>query len=503
MPKNQWHIFVTILIFFSIFIGTATQAEQDKIGVVINNGNPTTDSHYVALKLYAPAGTTQMRISNDGNFDTVPWEPYVREKKWSLDFSAKPPTVFVEFRQRGEKPTTVYRDSITISIPSQIAARFTINDNEESTDSRYVTLNLEYSNGVDEVAISNSSNFSDIRYVPAQKRFAWILTPNTGTKNVYVRFRDAHGTVKTIMKTIFYQQPANHIPEGTLLKGDKDTVYYLGYDGQIHPYLHAVVFHSYTQNYSTIRRVSNQTLRKYQIGQPVCMRPGTWLVKFQSLPRVYAVEPGCALRPIRSEVEAFILYGARWNERILEIAPAFEFFYHIRERTDLDRSVDRDQDGLDVKQEETYGTSDLRGDSDGDRVSDYEEINFWFTNPTLKDTDGDGVWDGDEILLKRAPNGSGRITEIPQASYTAFLGTVIFDWWNSQNMYYSYQDGYNYYISSDTNAEAFTSNGFQASFVTYPPFPLPLNPRSGWRVQPDSLQIKAPLITRNNKIVPL
>ena len=120
-----------------------------------------------------------------------------------------------------------------------------------------------------------------------------------------------------------------------------------------------------------------------------------------SLPRVYAVEPGCKLKPIRSEAEAFILYGDRWTQRILEIAPAFEGFYTIEERTTYARSLDRDQDGIDAETEESYGTSDLNGDSDKDRVSDYEEIHFWFTDPTRKDTDGDGA----SILDRRGVSG--------------------------------------------------------------------------------------------------
>lgn len=503
MPKNQWHIFATVSLFLFFLVGTPAYAAQEKIGVVINDGDAITDSRDVELKLYGPAGTTQMRISNDGDFSKVSWEPYVREKKWQLPLGTKFYTVFVEFRQVGKQPTPAYKDTITLYIPDQIAAWFTINDDKKVTQSRYVQLELEYSKGVDDIAISNSVNFSGVRFQEVQERLEWILSPGSGTKTVYIRFRDAFGNTKDISRSITYEEPANHIPEETLLKGESDTVYYLGYDGRIHPYLHAVVFHSYTQNYSQIRYVSNQTLRQYQIGEPVCVRPGTWLVKFESLPRVYAVEPGCRLRPIRSEVEAFVLYGSRWQERMLEIAPAFEFFYHIDERSALDRSEDRDQDGLSKAQEAAYGTSDILGDSDGDHVSDYEEINYWFTNPAVKDTDGDGVWDGDEILLKRMPNGAGILDRIPAGSYRPFKGTMVREWWGSGNMYYIFQDGFTYYLASYINDKPFTTNGFQSSFVTYPSFPLPLDARSGWYVLENSLQIKAPLITRDNTIVPL
>jgi len=43
-------------------------------------------------------------------------------------------------------------------------------------------------------------------------------------------------------------------------------------------------------------------------------------------------------------------------------------------------------------------------DSDQDGLSDYEEINIYFTNPKNPDTDGDGYLDGTEIKYNYDPN---------------------------------------------------------------------------------------------------
>ena len=59
---------------------------------------------------------------------------------------------------------------------------------------------------------------------------------------------------------------------------------------------------------------------------------------------------------------------------------------------------DADADGLMNFEEALYWTrADLR-DTDGDLVSDYDEIYLYGTNPRIADTDGDGMDDGAEII---------------------------------------------------------------------------------------------------------
>ena len=59
--------------------------------------------------------------------------------------------------------------------------------------------------------------------------------------------------------------------------------------------------------------------------------------------------------------------------------------------------IDSDDDGISDEDEEIYGTDPFNSDTDGDGLSDYEEINLYETNATNPDTDGDGLSDGDEI----------------------------------------------------------------------------------------------------------
>lgn len=64
---------------------------------------------------------------------------------------------------------------------------------------------------------------------------------------------------------------------------------------------------------------------------------------------------------------------------------------------------DIDNDGLGDHQEASYGTSPLIADTDGDGLSDYDEIYKYKTDPNKADTDGDGMKDGEEIRVGRNP----------------------------------------------------------------------------------------------------
>lgn len=59
--------------------------------------------------------------------------------------------------------------------------------------------------------------------------------------------------------------------------------------------------------------------------------------------------------------------------------------------------LDSDHDGLSDTDENAYGTNAFKADTDGDGLSDYEELSKYHTDPTKADTDGDGYNDNQEI----------------------------------------------------------------------------------------------------------
>lgn len=74
---------------------------------------------------------------------------------------------------------------------------------------------------------------------------------------------------------------------------------------------------------------------------------------------------------------------------------------------------DSDGDMLTNGYEKTIGTDPNKADTDGDNLSDYEEVAKYKTNPKVADTDGDGLSDGQEVVtyktdpLKADTDGDG------------------------------------------------------------------------------------------------
>ncbi len=83
--------------------------------------------------------------------------------------------------------------------------------------------------------------------------------------------------------------------------------------------------------------------------------------------------------------------------------------------TTPDGETDTDGDGLTNADEMvTHGTSPQKTDTDFDGISDYDEINTYNTDPLNANTDGDAVSDGDELRLGLDPLKKDDISGIDQ-----------------------------------------------------------------------------------------
>lgn len=68
-----------------------------------------------------------------------------------------------------------------------------------------------------------------------------------------------------------------------------------------------------------------------------------------------------------------------------------------------DAVMDFDKDGLNTDEERQHSTKASLPDSDGDGLSDGDEVNIYLTDPLLSDTDNDGFEDGREVARGYSP----------------------------------------------------------------------------------------------------
>jgi hypothetical protein len=112
-------------------------------------------------------------------------------------------------------------------------------------------------------------------------------------------------------------------PDGAASDHPCKAVYYVGTDGKRHAFPNDKAYFTWFSDFSSVQEVSASTMSAYALGRNVTYRPGTRMVKFQTVPTVYAVARGGVLRPIASEAVAIAIYGPLWNRQIDDLSEAF------------------------------------------------------------------------------------------------------------------------------------------------------------------------------------
>lgn len=100
-------------------------------------------------------------------------------------------------------------------------------------------------------------------------------------------------------------------------------VYYVGKDGKRHGFPNSKVFFTWYTNFDGVQVISATQMSAIPLGKNVTYRPGTRMVKFTTLNKVYAVSKGGMLRWIASEPVAVALYGETWAKQIDDIPDTF------------------------------------------------------------------------------------------------------------------------------------------------------------------------------------
>lgn len=134
-------------------------------------------------------------------------------------------------------------------------------------------------------------------------------------------------------------QPA--LADSDLIKTkNSNTIYYLDGRNVRHPFPNLITYQSwYGQNKNNITTITDELLEKYTLGKNITIRPGSYLIKAQTSPQVYAVQQGGIIRPIRDEMVAQEIFEKDWNKRIVDVPDVFFSNYTLGEAIDNDNDV--------------------------------------------------------------------------------------------------------------------------------------------------------------------
>ncbi len=111
---------------------------------------------------------------------------------------------------------------------------------------------------------------------------------------------------------------------GNVIKSaSSNSVFVITSEGKRNVFSHENVFYSYFTSFENIIEVSDDIISQLPIGKNITMRPGTNMIKLQTNPSVYAVEPGGVLRMLENEAMAVLFYGENWAQRVVDVSDAF------------------------------------------------------------------------------------------------------------------------------------------------------------------------------------
>jgi parallel beta-helix repeat protein len=167
--------------------------------ITIEDGANYTTLTSVTLALVATdvtSGVHKVRLSNDGVWDTEPWEDFFVTKTWTLTTGDGAKTVYYQIRDVAGLLSSTYSDTITLDTTTPIGS-ITINADAAYSNTTSVTLTLtatDETSGVSQMRFSND-NISWSDWEPYTTSKSWTLLAGDGTKTVYVQFMDNAGLI--------------------------------------------------------------------------------------------------------------------------------------------------------------------------------------------------------------------------------------------------------------------------------------------------------------------
>jgi hypothetical protein len=173
--------------------------------LMINGGALTTTATNVRLDVSAANADgsqdgLQMSFSNDGaTWGT--WQSYAPSALWQLTGGDGMKTVYGRFKNSAGAISASVSDTIVLDTGVQSEYSLTINNGALYTNKVDVQLTISARPHTAEMQVSNDGGFTGITWEPYSTHKDWQITRYRNdeiTRLVYVRFRDADGTVSSL-----------------------------------------------------------------------------------------------------------------------------------------------------------------------------------------------------------------------------------------------------------------------------------------------------------------
>jgi len=163
--------------------------------ISINSGALFSGQVDVDLTTGALPGTVAMKVSNDGGFSGINWEPYTSHKSWTIIQYGSytiPRTVYVRFKDAGGVTSSTYQDDIILDMNAPIGSV-----NVLSYSASAITLRTNATDtisGVGQMRIATEPIFSAVSWRTFTTS-ATVTPSNTGM--TYVQYKDYAGNVSS------------------------------------------------------------------------------------------------------------------------------------------------------------------------------------------------------------------------------------------------------------------------------------------------------------------
>ncbi|HBU27859.1 TPA: hypothetical protein DEB00_01960 [Candidatus Uhrbacteria bacterium] len=119
-------------------------------------------------------------------------------------------------------------------------------------------------------------------------------------------------------------------PQSLVKTPSASAVYYVDVQGERHAFPDEQVYFSWYRDFSDVQVISEAEMASLPLKRNIVYRPGTYWIKIQSLPKVYAVSQGGEIRWIESEQVAQQLTGTnQWQSRVRDVPDTFFLNYHV------------------------------------------------------------------------------------------------------------------------------------------------------------------------------